>query len=201
MKKLILFLSFGIMAPTVFAGSPPHSDKFTISTTESKVEWFAEKVTGKHNGVVAIKSGAINNDHGALTGTITIDMQSIAVSDLEGKYKAKLEKHLKSDDFFSVEKHNDAVFKITSITPIKGAAKDANNFTINGKLTIKGITNDISFPAMINFEGTGMTAKGEMVVDRSKYNVRYGSPSFFDDIGDNAIYDEFKLNFNLTASK
>jgi len=171
MKKLILFLSFGIMAPTVFAGSPPHSDKFTISTTESKVEWFAEKVTGKHNGVVA------------------------------GKYKAKLEKHLKSDDFFSVEKHNDAVFKITSITPIKGAAKDANNFTINGKLTIKGITNDISFPAMINFEGTGMTAKGEMVVDRSKYNVRYGSPSFFDDIGDNAIYDEFKLNFNLTASK
>jgi polyisoprenoid-binding protein YceI len=201
MKKLVLFLSLALMAPTVFAGSPPHIDKFNISSTDSKVEWFAEKVTGKHNGVVAIKSGTISNDHGSLTGTVTMDMQSIAVNDLEGKYKAKLEKHLKSDDFFSVEKHNEAVFKITSVTPLKGATKDGNNFNINGKLTIKGITNDVTFPAMINFAGGGMTAKGEMVIDRSKFDVRYGSPSFFDDIGDKAIYDEFKLKFNLTASK
>ncbi len=190
-----------ISTSTVLASDPVHTDTYSVNAENSKVEWFAEKVTGKHNGEVQVKSGKIANNHGKLTGMVTMDMTSIIVTDLEGKYKTKLENHLKSEDFFSVEEFGTATFNITGIEPLKNASEGGENFKISGDLTIKGITNPISFPANIQFSGTGMTAKGTMVIDRSKFNVRYGSPSFFADIGDKAIYDEFKLKFDLNASK
>jgi polyisoprenoid-binding protein YceI len=202
MKNLIKsFLIMSISTSAVVASDPTHTDTYSVNTDNSKVEWFAEKVTGKHNGEVNVKSGKIQNNHGKLTGMVTMDMTSIAVTDLEGKYKEKLENHLRSEDFFSVEEFGTATFNITAVEPLKNATEGGENFKISGDLTIKGITNPISFPANILFNGNGMTASGTMVVDRSKYNVRYGSPSFFADIGDKAIYDEFKLKFSITASK
>lgn len=190
-----------VSTSAVLADDPAHTDTYSVNTEKSKVEWFAEKVTGKHNGEVNVKSGKMENNHGKLTGSVTMDMSSIVVTDLEGKYKEKLENHLKSEDFFSVEEFSTAIFNITSVEPLKNASEGGENFKVSGDLTIKGITNPISFPANIQFNGTGMTASGTMVIDRSKYNVRYGSPSFFADIGDKAIYDEFKLKFDLNASK
>ncbi|MFM8917862.1 MAG: YceI family protein, partial [Bacteroidota bacterium] len=127
-------------------------------------------------------------------------MASIVCNDLEGGSKAKLEGHLKSDDFFAVKNHPTATFEISSMTPISGAKAGAPNFTVTGKMTIKGITKDMNFPASVNFSGSNMIATADVVIDRSKFDVRYGSKSFFADIGDKAIYDEFTMKFKLVGS-
>lgn len=173
-------------------------EKLKIKPESSKIEWFAEKVTGKHNGLVMLKSGTIEVADGKLKGgEFTVDMTSINVTDLEGEYKQKLEGHLKSDDFFSVDKHKTANFKIKQVITKNSSTY---NHEITGDLTIKGITHPITFPASISIKDGKFAAYGEMVVDRSKYDVRYGSKSFFDDLGDKAIYDEFTLKISLGAS-
>ena len=202
MKKLFFtLLGLPLLAMRTFAGAPPHTDHYSVSPSDSKVQWFAEKVTGKHDGAISVKSGTISQNHGKLTGTVVIDMQSITAAGMGEEYGAKLEKHLSSEDFFGVEKHPTATFAISSVAPIANAAKGGNNFNVKGNLTIKGITNELAFPANIQFNESKMTIKGDATIDRSKYNVRYGSTSFFDELGDKAIYDEFKLVFDLSASK
>ncbi len=180
--------------------NPLHVDVYKVDAKNSKVEWFAAKVTGKHNGTINMTSGELHNNHGRFAGKFVMDMSSIIVSDLTGSGKTKLENHLKSDDFFSTEKNTTSTFEVTSITPLSGVEQGKPNFTVNGKLTIKGITQDVSFPALIRFNGPAMTASGEMVVDRTKFDIRYGSKSFFADIGDKAIYDEFTLKFDIKAA-
>jgi polyisoprenoid-binding protein YceI len=177
-----------------------HVDTYQVDTASSSVEWFAEKVTGKHHGNIKIKSGVLHNNHGRFSGKIIMDMSTISVQDLSGESKGKLERHLHSDDFFSVTKHPSSEFEITSITPRSGIAENEPNFNVQGRLTIKGITHDLTFPAYIRFEGRNMTATGEAVVDRTKYDIKYRSKTFFQDIGDKAIYDEFRLKFSLKAS-
>jgi polyisoprenoid-binding protein YceI len=145
-------------------------------------------------------SGELHNNHGRFGGKFIIDMNSITVTDLTGEKKGKLEGHLKSDDFFGVKNHPTSTFEISSLAPLAGVTPGSPNFNVTGKLTIKGITNDISFPAVVRFDGPNMTATGEVKVDRSKYDVRYGSKSFFADIGDKAIYDEFVLKLDIKAS-
>jgi polyisoprenoid-binding protein YceI len=116
------------------------------------------------------------------------------------EYNQKLIGHLKSDDFFAVEKHPRANFKITSVAPIKGAIAGAANYTVNGNLTIKGITNPVSFPAVIAFNNNTITAKSAPItLNRTKWDIRYGSKTFFENIGDKAIYDDFTVQFNLVA--
>lgn len=198
MKKAILILSF--LPLTFIAASWKHVDVYKVDTTKSTVEWYAEKVTGKHNGTINLKSGEIANNHGRFGGNFVMDMNSLVCTDLQGGSKSKLEGHLKSDDFFSVAKHPNANFEIISMTPINGAKVGSPNFTVSGKMTIKGITQTLTFPAIVAFAGNGMTANADVVIDRSKYDVRYGSKSFFSDIGDNAIYDEFTLKVKLVAT-
>lgn len=181
-------------------GKPVHVDTYKVDAQNSKVEWFAAKVTGKHNGTIKLASGELHNNHGRFGGKFVMDMGSIVVSDLTGSSKTKLEGHLKSDDFFSSAKHATSTFEVTSITPLSGVEAGKPNFTVNGKLTIKGITQDVSFPALIRFNGPSMTASGEMTIDRTKFDIRYGSKSFFADIGDKAIFDEFTLKFDIKAS-
>ena len=198
MKKAILILSF--LPLTFIVASWKHVDVYKVDTTKSTVEWYAEKVTGKHNGTINLKSGEIANNHGRFGGNFVMDMNSLVCTDLQGGSKSKLEGHLKSDDFFSVAKHPNANFEIISMTPINGAKVGSPNFTVSGKMTIKGITQTLTFPAIVAFAGNGMTANADVVIDRSKYDVRYGSKSFFSDIGDNAIYDEFTLKVKLVAT-
>ena len=128
-------------------------------------------------------------------------MKSIEVTDLTGDRKAKLEKHLKSEDFFAVDSFPTAAYELLSLSPLSGVEAGKPNFMVSGKLTIKGITHDFSFPALIRFEGSSMTATGEMKVDRSKFNVTYRSKTFFEDVGDKIIYDEFVLKLNIRAEK
>lgn len=170
---------------------------YKVNVADSKVSWTGEKIAGTHIGTINVSEGALEFDGDRLTGgSFVIDMNSIVDTDLQGEYKEKLEGHLKSDDFFGVASYPTSQFKITGV---KSTGK--NKYDITGDITIKGTTQKITFPAVIEVDGNKVTATSIITVDRSKFNVKYGSKSFFDDIGDKVIYDEFKLDVTLVASK
>lgn len=171
---------------------------YTTNVSESSVVWTATKVvSGGHTGTVKIAKGSLEIDGAELKGgSFEIDMTTIANTDIEGEWRAKLEGHLKSDDFFAVESYKTASLKITNV---KSTGK--GKYDVTGDLTIKGKTESVSFPAELTVKGGKATATAKITVDRTKYDVRYGSPSFFDDLGDKAISNEFTLDVNLVATK
>ncbi len=170
--------------------------KFTVDTNATTIDWLAKKVTGQHNGKVKVASGELTLDGvNVKGGEFTIDLTSMTIEDLQGGSNEKLLGHLKSDDFFSVAKFPTAKFVLSSVTP-----KAGKTYTVKGKLTIKGITNDIEFPADITFSGKTMTATSKIKVDRTKYDIKYRSSNFFENLGDKAIYDDFELDLNLVAT-
>ncbi len=170
---------------------------YKVNVADSKVAWTGEKIAGTHTGTINVSEGSLEFDGDRLTGgSFVIDMNSIVDTDMQGEYKEKLEAHLKSDDFFGVATYPTSSLKITKVVP---AGK--NKYTITGNITIKGTTQQITFPAELAINGNQVTATSNIVVDRSKFDVRYGSKSFFDDIGDKVIYDEFKLDVKLVATK
>ncbi len=167
-----------------------------VDPAASTVEWTGYKVTGSHEGTIAVKSGELTMTDGKLTGgQFVIDMTTIAVTDLTADQGGdKLRGHLTSDDFFGIAKHPTAKMVITNVKP-----KMAGQYTITGNLTIKDKTNPVTFDATV-YQANGKTvATGSMKVDRSKYDVKYGSGSFFDDLGDKTIYDEFDLAIKLVS--
>ena len=190
MKKSIKNLAtLVIVAFMTFSFTIIDGDKKEIKLESSKVVWKGYKVTGSHEGIISIKSGHLNFDKDILIGgNFEIDMSTITVTDLEGEYKGKLEGHLKSDDFFGVANHPEAKIIITT-----ASKKSGNTYGIVGDLTIKGITNPVTFDMVYN----GKSANANLIIDRTKYNVRYGSGSFFDNLGDKTIYDEFKIAVEL----
>lgn len=196
MIKSILSLLFISLFVTANAGNPNHIETVKVNTAASVVEWTARKVTGQHNGTVAIKEGELKMNHGVLAGgSFTMDMTTITVTDITGGGKAKLEGHLKSDDFFSVDSFNTAKLVITKV-----ADKGDGNYHITADLTIKGITNPIEFDANLKSEGDLIKATANIRVDRTLYNVRYGSGKFFENLGNSMIYDEFDLAVTLVTA-
>lgn len=160
-----------------------------IKVENSKVIWKGYKVTGSHEGTIALQSGNLTFEADKLVGgEFVIDMITITNTDLEGDYKGKLEGHLKSDDFFGVTTFPTAtlVFK-----DVKSTGK--NSYAVIGDLTIKGIKNPVSFDISIY----GSKATASVKIDRTKFDIRYGSTSFFDNLKDKAIYDEFDLVTDL----
>ncbi len=171
---------------------------YAISIDDSQIHWKAYKVTGQHDGIVNLSSGELEIEDGNLVGgNFVADMTSIDVQDLSGEKKGKLEGHLKSPDFFGVEKHPKAMFEITESFPVGSSGK----YRIKGDLTIKENTNSIAFDAQMDEESGMIVANAEFKIDRSNYNVRYGSGSFFDNLGDKTIYDEFDLAITLKVKK
>lgn len=181
---LIAFVALFTLAFTAI-----EKEQKTIKTESSKVVWKGYKVTGSHEGTIDIKSGSLTFEGDKLSGgTITIDMTTLASTDLEGEYKGKLEGHLKSDDFFAVTTHSTATLEFTNVEAIS-----KNAYNITGDLTIKGNTNPVNFTLSIY----GNKATANLKVDRTQYGVKYGSASFFDNLKDKAIYDEFDLIADL----
>lgn len=159
-----------------------------IVVKSGTVNWTGYKVTGKHSGTLALKSGSINIQDGQLVGgEFVVDMTSLTVTDLKGKGKANLEGHLKSDDFFGVEAHNEAHMKITQVTG------DANGYTVTGDFTIKGQTHAVVFDMTVDEN----SAIAKVKIDRTLYDIRYGSDSFFDNLGNKAIDNEFDIDVTL----
>lgn len=189
MKKnqLILVMAFLFAASGMALANEGETKE--VNVEKSTVTWKAYKVTGSHTGTVDLTSGALVFDNGTLTGgSFEVDMTSLISTDLEGEYKGKLEGHLKSDDFFSVANHPTATLVFTSVE-----ATGKNSYEVTGDLTIKGITKAITFDLSVY----GSKATAGLKVDRAQYDVRYGSGSFFENLGDKTIYDEFDLVVDL----
>ncbi|NNF85624.1 MAG: YceI family protein [Winogradskyella sp.] len=177
----IMILALSFMSFTIL-------NDVKVDVSKSEVIWKGYKVTGQHEGTITLKEGTLMFDGETLTGgNFVMDMTSINTTDLEGDYKAKLDGHLKSADFFGVEAHPEAVLEFIKVN---GSGK---TYYVTANLTIKGKTNEVKFPLLMTENG----ASAELKIDRSKYDVRYGSTSFFDNLKDKAIYDEFDLNVNL----
>lgn len=200
MKNNVLFSALILaLAFTTFSFTNPTEDVKTlkIDAASSSLNWAGHKIGGTHSGTINIKSGDLQFKGDKLVGgEFVIDMTTITDTDMEGGYAKKLEGHLKSDDFFGVEAHPTATFKITKV----GGGKDGN-YTVAGDLTIKGITNAITFDALVSEEGMNFVSTAKFKVDRSKFNVKYGSSSFFDNLKDKAIDDEFDMEVKLVTAK
>lgn len=160
-----------------------------INVSKSTINWVGKKVTGEHSGTINFKEGNLVFNKGLVkAGTFTVDMTSINTTDLKGEWKDKLDGHLKADDFFGVEKFKTATLVFKNIS-----TKNKNNYTVTADLTIKGITKPVTFDLVVN----GNTASANVKIDRTKYDIKYGSGSFFSDLGDKTINDEFELKVNL----
>ena len=189
--KNLLLTSLMMVSLSMFA----HVDPIKVDADKSVITWVAKKVTGQHAGTIGVKSGELLMDHGKLTGgSFIIDMTSIAVTDLKaGQGKEKLEGHLLSPDFFSAEANPKATFTITKVAP-RGTVGE---YKVTGDMNIKGMTKEVRFNA--NVADGRATATIEL--DRTDYDVKYGSGSFFSNLGDKTIHDEFTLEIELMYSK
>jgi polyisoprenoid-binding protein YceI len=160
-----------------------------IDVKASTIKWVGKKVTGEHSGTVNFKDGAVVLKGKKLVGgSFTVDMTSLTSTDLTGEYQGKLNGHLKADDFFGTDKFPTAKLVIKTI-----GAKSKDVYTATADLTIKGITKPVTFDIAVD----GNTATTAFKVDRTKYDIKYGSGSFFEGLGDKTINDEFELTVAL----
>lgn len=184
---ITLFLSFSLTGNNNPI-SPTHGGEIDIA--KSSIAWVGKKVTGQHEGHISLKSGKLLFENHQLTGgSFEIDMTSIVCTDIKGNGAVKLVGHLNSEDFFSVADFPSAKLNLTKVE----AGEIENEYKLTADLTIKGITHPISFVALI----TKKTATADLMIDRTAYGIKYGSGSFFDNLGDKAIDNEFKLSVML----
>jgi len=172
---------------------------YKVNPEQSRLEWRSRKLlvsTNNHVGTVKIKHGQVTTSSTEIiSGNFIIDMITIANEDLTGASKNTLEKHLKSQDFFNVEEFPEASLNITNVT------KNNNNYIVTGDLTIKGITNSITFPATVTMEENNIVAQANFSIDRSKWDIRFGSGSFFSDLGNNIIDDNIMFSIKAVANR
>jgi polyisoprenoid-binding protein YceI len=192
MKKTSTTLSLIACMFFMTAFNPIKDDIYTVDVERSTIEWSAKKVGGGHAGTVKIAGGNLIYTGKALkSGSFQMNMSSITSDN------ARVTNHLKSDDFFSTEKNPMSKFEITKVT---SAGTDRVNIT--GNLSIKGFTHPVTFPATVKQQkGVLVAVASGIRVDRTKYDIKFRSKTFFGDIGDKAIDDEFELSINLTAKK
>jgi polyisoprenoid-binding protein YceI len=189
MKTIVALLITTLISTSVFAAT------VSVDASKSSVKWTGTKVTGKHMGTIGVKSGKLEIDKGMLKGgMITIDMKTIKITDISGEYADKLLAHLNSNDFFAVDVKGNETSTFKS-SKVKALGK--NKFKVDGSLTIK----KKSEPASFVLTKKGGMYVGELKFDRTKYNIRYGSGSFFSNLGDKVIHDEVVLKIALTPKK
>lgn len=177
---------------------------YQINATESVVNWTGKKsiVESSHTGTISISEGALTVDGGVVAaGNFTIDMKSIVCTDItDAEMNAKLVGHLTSADFFDVDSFPTSTFAITSVS--KNTKEDSltYNYIVAGNLTIKGIDKNIEFPANVTIENGVLSANATFSIDRTQWDVKYGSGSLFSDLGDKAISDAIEYNVILKAN-
>jgi len=186
MKNLFFITIFGL-----FFGLANGQQKMNADTAKTKLDWLGEKVTGQHTGTIKLQSGWVTfSDNKVVAGEFLIDMASLK----DSERNARLENHMKSDDFFSVGK-----FPVSKLVVKSSDSFEKGSAVVRGELTIKGVTNPIEFKAAMQKKDDGTWFYTNIVIDRTKYSIKYGSGSFFDNLGDRTIYDEFKLKVALNV--
>ena len=171
---------------------------YDIISTESELKWIGKELsTDTHTGTLVLKNGKIDvNANEVIHGEVEIDMTTITVTDMQGKWGKKLEGHLKSPDFFDVEKYSSAFITFQSDeNPIKN-----NQINLTGELTIKDITHPISFTAELLQKKPTLKVKASMSFDRSEYDVRFRSGKFFENLGDKLILDDIEVDVLLVTN-
>jgi polyisoprenoid-binding protein YceI len=171
---------------------------YKLDPKGSTVAWSAKKVTGSHNGTLALKEGKLEFDGDALKGgEFSVDMKALKVLDLtDPKYNGDLTEHLKSDDFFAVAKAPEAKF-----TAKKVAKKADGTWDVTGPMVIKGISQEVTVPMTITKKGDVVEGKGKAVLDRTKWDIKFRSGKFFPGLGDKMIYDNFDVEVTFTGKK
>ncbi|OGX84677.1 YceI family protein [Hymenobacter glacialis] len=211
MKK---FLFPALFAIAVLGGAPAASAQkmnsakmatkapaYKLQPQLSTLGWEGKAVTHGHNGTMQFTNGELLVKGNAIVGgTVTVDMKTLNATDIkDAETQGKFVGHMSSNQFFDVANNPISTFKILSVTPLKGAAKNADNATIAGDMTIKGVTQRISFPAKVGVKGGVAAATGKVTIDRTKFGLTTMSKSLPDTIADKAIYDDFDLTFNIIA--
>jgi polyisoprenoid-binding protein YceI len=194
LKLTSLALLIVVIASSAFIAPVFKADTYKVDASKSSITWVGKKLTGSHNGTIDLQSGALSfNGKKLAGGNFVIDMTTIKDADKS----ANLEKHLKADDFFGTDKFASSTFTI------KKVAGNGNTVNVTGDLTIKGITNSITFPATLvwNTDGSVTASADKVSVDRTKFGIKYKSKSIFPDVGDKMINDEFELAIKLVAKK
>jgi polyisoprenoid-binding protein YceI len=195
MKKVFIFAAFAVLALSSATLLKP--TVFKLDASKSTFKWTGKKVTGAHWGYVKFSDGTLTVDKNQVKGgSFNVDMTSITAEDTKGEWGAKLEGHLKAEDFFGVDKNPKSTLVLKSVSP-----KGGNNFDVKADLTIKGITSEVNFPATIVIGKTDVKATASFKIDRTKYGLKYGSGSFFDNLGDKAIDNDFLVEVNIVAAK
>lgn len=194
MKSLLVSL---VLMFTAFASVEQPAINMTVSTAESSVTWTGKKVTGEHFGKVAISKADLKVVNNRITGgSFEMDMTSITVEDIkDANSNKRLTDHLKSDDFFSVDKFKKANLVIKDVKTSNGL-----DYQITADLTIKGITQPVSFNVKTEMQGSKMIATSKIVFDRTKYDIKYRSGNYFENLADRLIYDDVSLDIRLVAS-
>ena len=189
MKTTIKFIT--TITLTLISISFSYSQSLTANKTQSLIRWYGEELTGKtHFGNLSFKEGQIELQDGLIIGgNFVVNMTSLSVEDLSGGAKARLEGHLRSDDFFSVDKYPEATLKISQKAKVEGDVQK-----LYGELTIKGIKHAVDFSIILVDK---KTATANLTFDRSKYNVRFRSGSFFENLGDKLILDDIRMEVSL----
>jgi len=194
MKRTFLTIALAIITAFSFA-TKPHIDNVRVNAESSTIKWIGSKVASSHEGAVNIQKGMLMIDHGTLVGgQFSIDMTSISNTDLSPKKGAYLVEHLKGDDFFNVEQ-----FPLAIITITKAVKGEGNSYKILADLTIKGITHSVTFPAKVEVNGLSFSATAKIKIDRTKWDIKYGSGSFFENLGDKMILDEIEFDISLES--
>jgi K(+)-stimulated pyrophosphate-energized sodium pump len=171
---------------------------YAINADSSTVQWIARKTTGQHDGFVKITSGSFTIDSSGIAGGLfELDMNSLSVADIKEEEDNKgLVEHLKNSDFFNVDTFPTAKLEIISSEKLSG-----NSYNVKATLTLKGVTNEIVFPVVLKNEGENCVATAEILVDRTKYGIKYKSKSFFAEFANKFIYDEFTVKIKLVTKK
>jgi polyisoprenoid-binding protein YceI len=174
------------------------SKNYAVDTVASTLGWTGKKVTGRHNGKISISNGTISVEKNEIkAGSFIINMNTITIDDIKDvKENSKFLGHLKSPDFFDVAKFTTSTFEVTSTEKMQ----TADSVKISGNLTIKDISKNISIPAKILMDSTKFEAAAKFSIDRTEWNIRYGSGKFFKNIGDKAINDAIEFDLNLKAT-
>lgn len=195
--------TFAHVAPTAATAVAKKAVAYKLQPQLSTLGWKGAAVTHGHEGTMQFASGELEvNGNQVVGGSAVVDMKTMKATDItDAENHAKFVGHMSSDDFFSVATNPTATFKITSVKPIAGAKADADNVTITGNMTIKGVTQSISFPAKAGVKNGVAAVSGKATIDRTKFGLKYGSKSFFSSIGDKAINDTFDLTFNVVAKQ
>lgn len=195
-KSVFIVLSVATLGLFAFKGGQK-AKSFAVDSKQSTVVWTGKKVTGEHKGNVSISSGKLNVvDNKLEGGTFVINLASITVTDItEADKNAKLVGHLKGEDFFGTDK-----FPTSQLVITKAVSKGGEQYEITGNLTIKGITQPVTFPATVKVSDKNIAAKAQITVNRTKYDIKYKSANYFENLGDKAIYDDFTLDVNLVAN-